>query len=138
MPMRSLSPWSGGIEEFINEFDRGLIPAPLLRARADFTPALDMRETDEAYLLCVDLPGMKKSEIRLDIAENVLTIAGERRREATGEGRYSERSFGQFERTVGFPANVNAEKIEAHFTDGVLEITVPKSESARTHSIKIM
>lgn len=147
MPMRSLTPWSASrrspdlfsqFEEFINEFDRGLTPS-LARAGLDFSPALDMEEKDNAYLVSVDLPGMKKDEIKVDLSDNVLTISGERTRETKGgEGRYSERTYGRFSRSFTLPTQVKSDKIEAHFENGVLHINLPKAEGARSHSIKIM
>lgn len=149
MPMRTPAPWGGRrrmgssdlmsqFEEFINEFDRGLSPSPMTRAVVDFAPAVDMEESDKSYLLSVDLPGMKKNEIKLEMADNVLTISGERIRDSKGEGRYSERAFGKFQRSFSLPVQVNSEKIEAHFEEGVLRINLPKIEGARSHSIKIM
>lgn len=148
MPMRSLAPWSGRrsptsdifnqFEEFINEFDRNFSPTYAARSEYDFTPPVDLAEGDNAYTIYADLPGMKKSDIKLDFNNNVLTISGERLREAKGEGKFTERVYGKFQRSFSLPAQVNADKIQAHFEDGVLEITVPKAEGARSHSIKIM
>jgi len=147
MPSRSLSPWSGRrfpasdlisqFEEFINEFDRGLSPFSS-RQGFDFSPALDLEEKDNNYIVTVDLPGMKKSDIKVDLNDNILTISGERTRETKGEGKYTERMYGKFQRTFALPTQVNADKIDARFEDGVLRITLPKAEGARSHSIKIM
>nr|BFD63698.1 Hsp20/alpha crystallin family protein [Bdellovibrio sp. HM001] len=149
MPMRSLAPWSSQrrlgstsdlisqFEDFINDFDRGF-GSSLARSGMDFSPAVDVEEKDNAYLVTADLPGMKKNEIKLDLSDNVLTISGERTRQSQGEGRYTERSYGKFLRSFTLPTQVNSEKIEAHFEDGVLHITLPKTEGARSHSIKIM
>ncbi|AHZ85222.1 HspC2 heat shock protein [Bdellovibrio bacteriovorus] len=145
--MRSLSPWGGRrlpssdlfsqFQDFINEFDRGESSA-LTRAGFDFSPSVDVEEKDNAYLVSADLPGMKKDEIKVELNDNILTISGERTRESKSEGGYSERSYGRFQRSFTLPVQVNSEKIEAHFEDGVLQITVPKAEGARSHSIKIM
>lgn len=148
MPMRSLAPWSGRrlptsdifnqFEEFINEFDRSFSPGFAARSEFEYTPALDLEENDNAYMIYADLPGMKKGDIKLDFNNNVLTISGERLRETKGEGKFTERVYGKFQRNLSLPSQVNADKIQAHFEDGVLEITVPKAEGARSHSIKIM
>ncbi|WP_374033619.1 Hsp20/alpha crystallin family protein [Bdellovibrio bacteriovorus] len=148
MPMRSLSPWGGRrrlpssdlfsqFEDFINEFDRGESNA-LTRAGFDFSPSVDVEEKDNAYLVSADLPGMKKEDIKVELNDNILTISGERTRETKSEGHYSERSYGRFQRSFTLPVKVLTEKIEAHFEDGVLHLTLPKSEGARSHSIKIM
>lgn len=149
MPMRSLSPWGrdrrrlqsndlfSRFEDFMNEFDRGESNA-LTRAGFDFSPSVDVEEKDNAYLVSADLPGLKKEDIKVELNDNILTISGERTRESKTEGGYSERSYGRFQRTFTLPVQVNSEKIQAHFEDGVLRITLPKAEGARSHSIKIM
>lgn len=152
MPVRSVTPWSGRrnsslspinqFEEFINEFDRAFAlprtsPAGSMSG-GEFAPALDFEEQADAYMIAVDLPGLKKEDIKLDLDNNVLTISGERLRDAGKEGRYSERPSGKFARVLTLPSQVNSDKIQAHFTNGVLNITVPKAEGAKSHSIKIM
>lgn len=151
MPMRSLAPWSGRLtpatslfnqfEDIFNDFDRAFAtPRRGVGAESgtEFAPALDFEERENEYVVCVDLPGMKKQDIRLDLAENTLTISGERLKEGKTEGAYSERPYGKFTRSLTLPAGVNADKVAAQFTDGVLYVTLPKSEEARSHSIKIM
>lgn len=143
MPMRSLAPWAARrpandlfsqFEEFINEFDRS--PA-LSRSGMSFNPAVDIDERENAYLVTADLPGMTKENIKVDIEDNVLTISGERTKETKGEGKYAERVHGKFQRSFSLPAHVAADKVQAEFKDGVLHVTIPKQEGARSHSIKI-
>jgi Molecular chaperone (small heat shock protein) len=124
-------------EEFINEFDPHQTPT-LRGAGMDFYPAVDLEEKDGNYVVTVDLPGMKKDEIKIDLADNVLSISGEKTRKHEAEGgRYSERSYGKFMRTFTLPNTVDSEKINAQFEDGVLKVTLPKAEQARTRAIKI-
>lgn len=148
MTMRSLAPWVGRrtpsndlfnqFEEFINEFDRGFAPALTRMGGMDFSPAVDIDEQENAYLVTADLPGMKKENIKVDINDNVLTISGERTKESKGmEGKYSERVHGKFQRTFSLPVHVAADKIQANFQEGVLHITLPKVEGERSHAIKI-
>lgn len=145
--MRSLTPWGGRrslatpdlfnqFEEFINEFDRGF-PMSVSRGSLDFSPAVDIDEKDGNYVVSADLPGMKKEDIKIDLSDNVLTISGERSREEKAEGKYTERVYGKFTRSFSLPTKVNADKIQAQFSDGVLHITLPKAEGARSHAIKI-
>ncbi|WII72312.1 Hsp20/alpha crystallin family protein [Bdellovibrio sp. 22V] len=147
MPMRSLGPWVGGrrgpshdlmsqFEEFINEFDRGL--SPTRHGQFDFSPAVDLEEKDNAYIVTVDLPGIKRDEIKVDLSENILTISGERKRETQGEGKYTERYYGKFERSFSLPNQIAGDKVKAEFKDGVLKINLPKAEGARSQSIKVM
>jgi HSP20 family protein len=146
MPIRTPSLWSGRrlarndlmsqFEEFINDFDRDLTPT-LRGAGMDFSPAVDIEESENKFLVTVDLPGMKKEEIKIELSGNSLHISGERRRETKDEGRYTERSYGKFMRMFSLPAQVDAEKIDAHFENGVLHITLPKAETAKNRAIKI-
>lgn len=151
MPMRSLTPWGNRrlansdffnqFEEFINDFDRGLTPSVFRGSGMDFSPAVDIEENDTSYMVTADLPGMRKEDIKIDLSDNVLTISGERTKETKGEGKmegkYTERIWGKFQRSFSLPAHVAGEKVQASFKDGVLNITVPKAEGARSHSIKI-
>lgn len=143
MPMRSLAPWAARrpasdfftqFEEFINEFDR--LPANA-RSAGTFIPAVDIDERENAYLVTADLPGMTKENIKVGIEDNILTISGERTKETKAEGQYSERVYGKFQRTFSLPAHVAADKVLAEFKDGVLHVTIPKQEGARSHTIKI-
>jgi HSP20 family protein len=142
--MRSLSPWSGRrlpsndifsqFDDFWNQFDRGLTPAT--RAAQEFAVSVDIEEKDNAYLVTADLPGFKKEDIKIDMDDNILTISGERVKES-GDKKHSERSWGKFQRTFSLPHHVAADKIEASYKDGVLQMTLPKSEVSKTRSIKV-
>ena len=109
-------------------------------ARESVVAQADLSETDEAYELQVDLPGMKKDDVAVDYANGVLTISGERtdEREDKRKGYYlSERSYGSFQRAFRVPEGVLTDAVEAKFDDGVLTVTLPKSEEARRHSRRI-
>lgn len=103
-------------------------------------PNFDVDETDQAYLLSVDLPGVKKEDIKVDLTENVLTISGERKHEheekTRGTRRY-ERAYGQFQRSFTLPQTVEVDKVEANLEDGVLRIALPKSEQSKPRSIEV-
>ncbi|WP_394848500.1 Hsp20/alpha crystallin family protein [Pendulispora brunnea] len=106
----------------------------------DFNPHLEITETDGAYVLNAELPGLEENDVNIDVNGDVLTVRGEKRREQSGERRgyqYSERSYGQFARSLQLPRGTDASKIEAHFKNGVLKVTVPKGEAARARSIPI-
>lgn len=144
MPIRGLTPWHGEreprasqFEEFINEFDRNFRPGSLTSSDEGFSPALDAEEKAHAYLVSLDLPGMKSKDIKVDLSNNVLTISGERLRETEGEEKYSEKTYGKFVRSFSVPSGVNADKIDARFEDGVLHITLPKGKDTGGHTIKI-
>nr|WP_295900854.1 Hsp20/alpha crystallin family protein [uncultured Bdellovibrio sp.] len=147
MPMRLLTPWSRErffnrnlatqFEEFINEFDRQLSPGALTESETDFTPSLDFEELEKSFLVTVDLPGMKKQDINVELHGDMVTISGERLRETKGESKYSERYYGKFSRSFALPSQVVSDKIHARFENGVLQITIPKVQETLSHSIKI-
>jgi len=100
----------------------------------------DIHETDDHYLVSFDMPGVKKEDIKIDLQGNRLIVSGERRREQS-ENRKStlwyERSYGKFERTFVLPSIVEADKIEAQYEDGVLNVALPKAEKAKPRQIQI-
>lgn len=105
-----------------------------------FRPPTEVVETDVHFLLSVDLPGLKKEDIHIDVAGNTLTISGERKRESgTGTERVqrTERAFRTFKRSFALPNSVTADKIEAKYADGVLELYLPKSQLAQSRKIEI-
>ncbi len=102
-----------------------------------FKPGYDVEETHEAYLLTVDLPGMKKEDVKIALNDNVLTLSGERKIERNeGKGRY-ERSYGRFQQSFTLPGTVDVNRVEAHLEDGVLHIALPKSEMAKPRTIEV-
>jgi HSP20 family protein len=145
---RELSPFSdrkdmiSRFNDFFNDWDRDVFGGRELERlekdleRVDFSPSVDVEENDEMFLVSVDIPGVKKDEIKIDVQGNTLRLSGERKREAKDEGYY-ERSSGRFSRSFTLPENVDASKIEAHFEDGVLRVVLPKTEVKGAQEIKI-
>lgn len=109
--------------------------------KPSFSPACEIAETEGQFLLSFDLPGVKKEDIKIQVEENTLTISGERKQEKkAGDGqnaKYVERTYGAFTRSFTLPSTVETEKIEAHYENGVLNLTVPKATAARTRTIEI-
>jgi HSP20 family protein len=105
----------------------------------DWTPRVDVVEEKDKYVAQVDLPGLKKDDIEVTMENDVLTISGERKLEKTDDDTVHrrERFSGKFTRSMSFPGDVDAEKIEAGFTDGVLRLTIPKSEVSKARAIEI-
>jgi len=102
-----------------------------------YEPAMDLKETDEEYVMDIDVPGMKKEQIELTVTDAVLMIKGTRegasneaQEDADGELRYykQERRFGSFQRTVPLPNDADDERITAEYDNGVLTITIKKKE----------
>ena len=107
-----------------------------------FTPKVNTREGEYAYHVDVDLPGVKKEDIKIDVKENVLIISGERnfKEEVKEEDYYRvETRFGKFSRSFTLPESVDIENIEASAENGVLEVVIPKlepKENVRTIDVK--
>ena len=109
------------------------------QARA-WAPALDISEEKDAYLVSVELPGIKPDQIEITLEDGLLTLAGEREFHAeSGEQQFHrvERRYGSFRRAITLPNQVQADAIEAHFEDGVLNVRVPKAEEAKPKRIQV-
>ncbi|HET6528230.1 MAG TPA: Hsp20/alpha crystallin family protein [Balneolaceae bacterium] len=104
---------------------------PLEDKGHDFTPDCDIIESDETYIIKLDLPGLSKKEVNISLKEQVLTVRGERIEEI-GENEISrrrERSTGVFSRSFALPENVNTAEVDAKFRTGVLTVSMPKSDT---------
>jgi HSP20 family protein len=102
-----------------------------------FAPPLDVRETDEAYLVMLDLPGVKAEDVSIEVSDRELTISGSRVPVETGEAQLVERPFGSFVRTLTLPKGIDEDRIAADFEDGVLTLRIPKPEDQRPKKIAI-
>jgi HSP20 family protein len=101
---------------------------------------VDLWETKDAYHLTADLPGLTPEDISIDATGDTVTISGEvkQKNDVTSEGWLrQERRTGKFTRSFTLPVQIEPNKVEAHFTNGVLELVVPKAESVKPRSIKI-
>ena len=105
-------------------------------------PAIDISETDSAYLVKTDLPGMRKQDLDITIDDGVLTINAEHAEETDEKknGRLirQERSYGKFSRRLRIGTDVDDKKITAKYQEGVLSLTLPKEETARPHQVKVV
>jgi HSP20 family protein len=158
MPNRDLAPWTGSRD--ITPFDRD--PFALFRRQVDrlfddfFTPpetrsfgtaaspvvwpSVDVHETDQTYRLTAELPGLEQKDVEVSLRDNALTISGEKRqehKEEDGARAYAERSFGRFQRTIPLEAEVDADKVQASFKNGVLTVEAPKNPAARDKTRRI-
>ncbi len=108
----------------------------LLRA-----PNADVVENDDAIRVMLELPGLRPDDIEVNLEQNVLTISGEKRevRDEGEEDRWhlSERRYGRFSRSFVLPKEVEPERIEANFENGVLDVTIPKSEKVKPRRIEV-
>jgi HSP20 family protein len=142
-----LAAWSGlnGLSTLRNEIDR-LFEAPLTEfARASHllsgsAPAVDVYEDKDNFVVKAELPGMKKEDIEVTLHDGSLSLSGERKSEEKWEDAEvyrAERFFGRFQRTVALPGAVDAGKIKAQYRDGILTVTLPKSEEAKPKQIDV-
>jgi HSP20 family protein len=105
-----------------------------------FSPAVDIKETQGEYMVTAEVPGIKKEDIHIEVADNLLTIKGERKfeKEEKNESYHRvERSYGTFSRAFTLPTSVKADGIEAKFHDGLLTIRIPKAEEKVPKKIEI-
>jgi HSP20 family protein len=137
----ALNPIHGFRREFDRLFDDWLPHSPRgLRTDSQFVPVCDVEEREDHYSLSIEMAGVKKDDIKMEVLDNQLVISGERRQESqrkeSGQA-YSERRFGKFQRTFGLPNGVDSSQVEASLQDGILHIVIPKAESAKPRQIKI-
>jgi HSP20 family protein len=105
-----------------------------------WSPRVDIEESKEGYVVKAELPGIKLEDIKITVADNQLVIRGEKRREVEKDDtayHRVERVYGAFERVFTLTKAVAADKIEATYRDGVLEVRVPKAEEAKAREIQI-
>ena len=142
-----LTPWAnwGRLSDLRDEIDR-LFDAPLsdlTRASqllSGWTPALDVYEEKDHFIVKAELPGMKKEDIDVSLHDGSLSISGERKSETKHEDAEvyrAERFFGRFQRTVTLPAPVAADKVNAQYKDGILTVKLPKTEEAKPKQIDV-
>ncbi len=137
-PMRDFQNLQRSMEMMQRLF--GAVEKEVKAPAVDFIPAVNTREADDAYYIEVDLPGVKKEDISIDVNDNVLTISGERKveEERKDEEFYRiESVYGTFERSFTLPEDVDPDKIEAEAKDGVLIVKIPKKQVVETAPKKI-
>ena len=137
--LRDWRPFGGGfparLERWLREFDEDW-PS----VRRGWMPPIDVSETDDHYAVTVELPGAQKEDVTVEFEHGMLTIRGEKkseREEKKEHRRFVERSYGTFSRSFSLPRDADGERIEASFKDGILTLTIPKSEAAKPRTVAI-
>ena len=130
------------IDRLFDDFSLAAPPRSIFAfpAATRFSPAMELTDKKDHYELSLELPGMEEKDIDVECAEGMLTISGEKREEAeekTDGYLVSERSYGSFRRQLTLPADVDPERIDAKFSQGVLKLNLKKDEKARSQSRKI-
>ncbi|MBM3666750.1 MAG: Hsp20/alpha crystallin family protein [Actinobacteria bacterium] len=137
-PIRELDSLQGDMNRLFDRFFDGR-PANGGATRR-WIPAMDLVETDEDLVVRADLPGISEDDVEIEIKDNVLTVSGERKseHEQKGEGYHRvERAFGRFARSLSLPRGVEADAVSAGFSDGVLEIRIPKPAETKPTRVEI-
>jgi HSP20 family protein len=140
-PVREISTIQTEMNRLFNTFfdtpaPQGATGTPLRR----WIPAMDLLETEDAFVLRADLPGLSEGDVNLELEDNVLTISGERKaeHEERKEGYYRvERAWGSFSRSLTLPEGINPDGVQASFDRGVLEVRVPKPEQRKPRKVAI-
>jgi HSP20 family protein len=141
MPSNEAATFDKRIRKFFEDFDSpflgnwNLSRGPGIDINTSvFTPRVDVTEDNENLYVEADLPGVEKKDVKVSVVGDVLTISGEKKKESRDENKNYyrlERTSGSFSRSFTLPAEIHADKIAAEFKDGVLKVTLPKTEEAK-------
>jgi HSP20 family protein len=145
--MTTIKRWNpfSEFEDILNRYNRDLSPSiadngkELLR-KTDWAPAVDITETNEEYLIKVELPGVNKEDVKVSVNDNVLAIQGERRIEEEEKDKKHhriERFYGSFARSFHLPENTDENHIRADYRDGILTLHLIKTEKQQPKSVEI-
>jgi HSP20 family protein len=158
MTQREMTPWTGGrgltplvrdpftafrqqVDRLFDDAFRPLEARSFGEAAAGAVwPNLDVDETDKAYVVTAELPGLEQKDVELTLRDNALILSGEKRqehREENGGRTYAERSYGRFQRAIPLDSEVDADKVEARFKNGVLTVNLPKNAKAQDKTRRI-
>jgi HSP20 family protein len=138
-PLRDLVSMQDEMNRLFDDF----FGRPLVRAEwteGVWSPIVDVSEDKDNVIVKAEMPGMKKEDVKISIQDNVLTLKGEKKQEKEEkDANYHriERSYGSFSRSFTLPTSVKADKVKASYKDGVLNITLPKTEEAKPKEIPV-
>jgi HSP20 family protein len=138
--MQPFLPLQQAMNRVFNEFFRGGAGEEGSWGQYTWTPPVDIYETNDALVFTADLPGVSKDDVSIEVHQNTLTLRGERKHAAeVKDDRYHrvERADGPFQRSFVLPTMVDPEKVEATYRDGILELRLPKLETAKPRRIAI-
>jgi len=127
------------IDRLFEDFSRGF-PAVAGNGATALMPSMDVTETDKEIEITAELPGLEEKDVQINIADNILTIRGEKKAEKEQKDknyRLVERSYGSFERTLELPEGVNVDAIRANISKGLLKVTVPKPAPTQAKKIEV-
>jgi len=134
---REPSRFQSDVDSFLNNFLTLASPEGLTHQT---WPKADIYEDQEGLRLNFEVPGLDPSNVKVQVNENVLSVSGERKlenEERKGNYRRIERSYGAFERSFSLPQNVDTEKVQAAYKNGMLNVFIPRSEKAKPRSVQV-
>lgn len=139
-PFKELEEISNSLNHFF-----GRTPAPSrsdvgMLAESDWNPSVDISETEAAYLIKADIPGVKKEDVKVTVQDGMVTIRGERKQEKEEKGKKFhriERTYGNFMRSFRMPDDADESGVSAEFKEGMLNVTLKKSATAKPKSIEV-
>jgi HSP20 family protein len=136
-PFRELEDLSSRLNRF---FGRPLNGGDETDGFGVWSPAIDVQETEQEYLVKADLPEVNKSDLKVNVEDGILTVEGERKQEKEEKGKKFhrvERLYGRFVRRMTVPSDVDGSKLAAEFKDGVLSVHMPKAVAAKPRSVDV-
>jgi len=125
---------------FDQTFSSRFSPFKRMLKRGIWSPTIDLYDQKDRLVIKVELPGIKKEDVKITVEEDTLTIKGEcKKEEEVSEKDYyfQERAYGSFSRTITLPASVEKDKVHAAYKDGIMTIDIPKSKEAQTHEVEV-
>ncbi len=128
------------IDRLFDDFTRGFPSLGTLGDGMKMLPTMDVSETDKEIEITAELPGLEEKDVQVNLADNVLTIRGEKKAEKEEKDtnyRLVERSYGAFERSLELPSNVDVDAIKATIDKGVLKVVVPKPAPAQSKKVEV-
>ncbi len=143
--MAALTPRKGGFSEVMSLWDVmdrwfDMVRTPELIGERSVVPAFDVSETDDHIIVKADLPGVEPKDLEISIVGSVLTVRGEKKQEKEEKGESFhriERSYGSFSRSISLPGDVDPDTVDAVYKDGVLKLTIPKTERSKRKKIEV-
>ena len=144
-PFREIERWEPfgemeGLHHKMNRLFERLMPSGDRFFGLDFMPAAEMDETDNELHLKLEIPGMEASDLDIEVTETSIDISGERKSEPKTEAKgmvRSEFSYGKFERVIPLPAHIQNDKVKAEYNNGILTLTLPKTEAEKHRTVKV-
>ncbi|MBD2560100.1 MULTISPECIES: Hsp20/alpha crystallin family protein [Nostoc] len=143
MALVRMNPWQefNAIQRQINRlFDEDTLPSAFLEKCFSRVPAAELKETEDAILLKLELPGIAAKDLDLQVTENAVYLSVERKSEAKSEEKgviKSEFHYGKFQRVIPLPARIQNTNVTADYKDGILNLTLPKAEEEKNKVVKV-